>query len=862
MADVELYDGAMEGGEEQSIGISADLIRGHINTIILRSLYDEDKYGYDIINDIEKKSGGQYSLKQPTLYSALKRLESLKYVESYFGDYSNGGRRKYFRLTQKGKEVTEKNLAEWEYSRTIIDSLISDGTSHYDFSFITDKQTELSEMKKTLAARESALEEERLALNALKNELVRERSLLSVQSTTLNAQKTDFNELKEQIGLQKAELAEKERILSEKQGELDAKEQMLAKTQAEISAFRTELLQKEEEIRLLNAKLATQRSELEVALSKQTSLESKISDLESSLEDTEADNFIITQLNANLLQTKTELKTQTDTVADLRSALLAKEQAFELLQREQESKLTEQYSKTLELQSQQARIEDERRVLEEQKAEFKKTIDETKTLRELLEQKEEELRLKESELADIQAKVVSSEKDYSFNTAQLQAKERELLDAQARLAEQKVEYERLKDVLERERASLLTQQNELYAKLEDASKKEFELTQKELEISAKTKSFETRHFEEDEQFQTEMQILRQQQAELAERQELYNRQQLEFIAEKNALASQHFELTDKLQSHSESVRLYEENMQRLESERDSLFEKQRELESLQETLSYREEKLLADEQAFAEQKRIFSEEKASVETLKDERLLKIEEEEKILLARQAELERYHAQLSQRASELQHREDELAIAEKEQPKQSTIPSYPSGYTHKVEEQSINLDDLRVRAAEDGIRIKTAGTMRYEFPQETRKETDSQAEVFNKGFALFKAACLIFSIICVESLAVFFLRGALGVSITYPVVALGVGFVAFIIFAILYAKGYQSTARRQKRATYIGTSMILFVVSVIIVTMVAVYCKADVSVPAILLSYVVIPVVYLLNLVFFAAFYHLFSKQQKR
>lgn len=137
------------GAEEQGITISSDLIRGHINTIILRSLYDGDKYGYDIINEIEKKSGGLYTLKQPTLYSALKRLETLHYVESYYGDFSNGGRRKYFRLTNSGKEITERNLSEWEYSRTIIDSLISDGNAHYDFSFITEKQKELLDIKKT-----------------------------------------------------------------------------------------------------------------------------------------------------------------------------------------------------------------------------------------------------------------------------------------------------------------------------------------------------------------------------------------------------------------------------------------------------------------------------------------------------------------------------------------------------------------------------------------------------------------------------------------------------------------------------------------------------------------------------------------
>lgn len=237
------------GAEEQGITISSDLIRGHINTIILRSLYDGDKYGYDIINEIEKKSGGLYTLKQPTLYSALKRLEALRYVESYYGDFSNGGRRKYFRLTDKGKEITERNLSEWEYSRTIIDSLISDGNAHYDFSFITEKQKELLDIKKTLAARESALEDERNALNNLKNELQRERSLLSVQSSSLSTQKSDFNELKDKINAQKAELEEKQRILSEKQGEIDAKE--------------IELNEKQNEIREAKAELERQRGEID-----------------------------------------------------------------------------------------------------------------------------------------------------------------------------------------------------------------------------------------------------------------------------------------------------------------------------------------------------------------------------------------------------------------------------------------------------------------------------------------------------------------------------------------------------------------------------------------------------------------------
>ena len=120
--------------DDNKSAISADLIRGHINTIILSTLYERDKYGYEIIEEIEKKSHGQYSLKQPTLYSALKRLESQGYINAYWktDEVSLGGRRKYYTLTDSGREITEKNQAEWEYSRTVIDNLISDRS--FDFS--------------------------------------------------------------------------------------------------------------------------------------------------------------------------------------------------------------------------------------------------------------------------------------------------------------------------------------------------------------------------------------------------------------------------------------------------------------------------------------------------------------------------------------------------------------------------------------------------------------------------------------------------------------------------------------------------------------------------------------------------------
>ncbi|MGN0824370.1 MAG: PadR family transcriptional regulator [Candidatus Coproplasma sp.] len=164
---------------DEGNSISADLIRGHINTIILRALYERDKYGYEIINDIESKSHGQYTLKQPTLYSALKRLENQGYIKAYWktDEVTLGGRRKYFTLTESGKAITEKNLSEWEYSRTIIDSLISDKSFDFanpapnpvDFSLLRDSVSRVPTVKdeKQVTEKEQAVPSEPTAQQIL-----------------------------------------------------------------------------------------------------------------------------------------------------------------------------------------------------------------------------------------------------------------------------------------------------------------------------------------------------------------------------------------------------------------------------------------------------------------------------------------------------------------------------------------------------------------------------------------------------------------------------------------------------------------------------------------------------------------------
>ncbi|WP_341868517.1 PadR family transcriptional regulator [Marinilactibacillus kalidii] len=107
--------------------INKDYIRGHIDTIILRILIEQDNYGYEIIKAIKVLSSGQYELKEPSLYTSLKRLEKSHYIRSYWGNQTQGGRRKYYSITQTGKKYYSKAIEEWKIAKTLIDLLVEGG---------------------------------------------------------------------------------------------------------------------------------------------------------------------------------------------------------------------------------------------------------------------------------------------------------------------------------------------------------------------------------------------------------------------------------------------------------------------------------------------------------------------------------------------------------------------------------------------------------------------------------------------------------------------------------------------------------------------------------------------------------------
>ncbi len=82
--------------------------------LVLAMLEDNDKYGYQIIHELECRSDKTFSLKEGTLYPILHNLEEHGEVRSYERESDAGRRRRYYKLTRQGIRTLARCRQEWE----------------------------------------------------------------------------------------------------------------------------------------------------------------------------------------------------------------------------------------------------------------------------------------------------------------------------------------------------------------------------------------------------------------------------------------------------------------------------------------------------------------------------------------------------------------------------------------------------------------------------------------------------------------------------------------------------------------------------------------------------------------------------
>lgn len=105
--------------------INKEMLKGYIDTILISLINISPMYGYELAKKVREISEGTFELKEGTLYLSLKRLEKKGYVKSYWDDSEGGGgRRKYYAITEEGKNYIALKSEEWIFMRNLIDKFI------------------------------------------------------------------------------------------------------------------------------------------------------------------------------------------------------------------------------------------------------------------------------------------------------------------------------------------------------------------------------------------------------------------------------------------------------------------------------------------------------------------------------------------------------------------------------------------------------------------------------------------------------------------------------------------------------------------------------------------------------------------
>src|SRR5215207_7106199 len=101
------------GGNEDRRGIERELKRGSLELIVLHLLASGEAYGYEIVSKLTAETNGALEVTDGTLYPVLYRLERARLVSVRWETPDRGVPRKYYRLTDAGRQELERLTHEW-----------------------------------------------------------------------------------------------------------------------------------------------------------------------------------------------------------------------------------------------------------------------------------------------------------------------------------------------------------------------------------------------------------------------------------------------------------------------------------------------------------------------------------------------------------------------------------------------------------------------------------------------------------------------------------------------------------------------------------------------------------------------------
>ena len=110
------------------------LMAGSSTMLVLKLLEAGDMYGYQMIEELSRRSNQVFQMQEGTLYPILHTLEKGKYLSSYQQQAPTGRMRKYYKLTRTGRQLLAEKQAEWEKFHQGVEDVLSGGADALSFS--------------------------------------------------------------------------------------------------------------------------------------------------------------------------------------------------------------------------------------------------------------------------------------------------------------------------------------------------------------------------------------------------------------------------------------------------------------------------------------------------------------------------------------------------------------------------------------------------------------------------------------------------------------------------------------------------------------------------------------------------------
>ena len=103
--------------------VSKELLAATSVPIILSVLKQGESYGYELIKGVKEASGGKLQFSDGTLYPILRKLEEKGLIQSEWRVAENEKRRRYYRITNNGRNQLRQEKKNWEFLNNLLHTL-------------------------------------------------------------------------------------------------------------------------------------------------------------------------------------------------------------------------------------------------------------------------------------------------------------------------------------------------------------------------------------------------------------------------------------------------------------------------------------------------------------------------------------------------------------------------------------------------------------------------------------------------------------------------------------------------------------------------------------------------------------------